>query len=141
MVAVNPSPQDSLNQVRQALEGGTIAVIGGDRRHAHLHRLSEAFALQKLLWVPTRESDASARRFVSVVGHAEMIMVISLHGLLRHQHTRDLRNLCRKLNIPHLTYWRSPHPLGVAAAIVAQQLVNAILDRRGRLVSPKSVGR
>jgi hypothetical protein len=132
MVAINPSSQDLLDRVRQVLEGGTIAVIGGDRRQAHLHRMTEAFGLERLLWVPTRESDASARRFASVVGRTDLILVISLHGLLRHQHTHDLRDLCRRFGVPHLTCWRSPHPTGVAAAIVAQHLIEAILARRGR---------
>lgn len=132
MVAMNHSSQDPLDRVRQILEGGTIAVIGGDRRRAHARRMTDAFGLEGLLWVPTRESDASARRFAAVVGQTDVMLVISLYGLLRHQHTHDLRDLCRKFGVPHLAYWRSPHPTGVAAAIVAQRLIESILARRGR---------
>ena len=132
MLAMNPCWPDPLDRIRQILEGGTIAVIGGDRRQTHVQRMVDAFALDGLLWVPTRESDASARRFAKVVGQADLILVISLHGLLRHQHTHDVRDLSRKFGVPHLTYWRSPHPTGVAAAIVAQSLIESILARRGR---------
>lgn len=132
MVASNPSPLDPLERVRRILDGSTIAVIGGDRRRAHAHRLTEAFGLNELLWVPTRESDASARRLSPVIGRTDLILVISLRGLLRHQHTHDLRRLCRSSNVPLLNCWRSPHPTRVAAAIVAQHLIQAILARRGR---------
>lgn len=132
MVAMNPAGQNPLHQVRHILRGGTIAIVGGDQRRTHVERLSRAFELDGLLWVPTRESDASSRRFASVLSRESLILVVSLHGLLRHQHTHDLRDLCRRFRIPLLPYWRSPHPAGLAAAIVAQHLTDAIRARHGR---------
>lgn len=132
MVAMNPADQDPLNRVRRILRGGTIAIVGGDQRRTHIERLSRAFELEGLLWVPTRESDASSRRFAPVLSRESLILVVSLHGLLRHQHTHDLRELCRRFKIPLLPYWRSPHPAGLAAAIVSQHLIDAIRARHGR---------
>jgi len=132
MVAMNPADQDPLARVRRILRGGTIAIVGGDQRRTHIERLSRAFELKGLLWVPTRESDASSRRFATVLSRESLILVVSLHGLLRHQHTRDLRDLCRRFAIPLLPYWRSPHPAGLAAAIIAQHLIDAIRARHGR---------
>lgn len=132
MVAMNPADHDPLAHVRRTLRGGTVAIIGGDQRRTHIERLSRAFELSRLLWVPTRESDASPRRFASVLSRESLSLVVSLHGLLRHQHTHDVRDLCRRFEIPLLSYWRSPHPSGLAAAIVAQHLIDAIRDRRGR---------
>jgi len=132
MVAMNPADQDPLARVRRILRGGTIVIVGGDQRRTHIERLSRAFELEGLLWVPTRESDASSRRFASVLSRESLILVVSLHGLLRHQHTHDLRDLCRRFEIPLLPYWRSPHPVGLAAAIVAQHLIDAIRARRER---------
>lgn len=132
MVAMNPAVRDSLARVRPILRGGTIAIVGGDQRRTHIERLSTAFELNGLLWVPTRESDASPRRFASVLDREDLILVVSLHGLLRHQHTHALRDLCRRFEIPLLAYWRSPHPAGLAAAIVAQHLIDAIRARHGR---------
>lgn len=132
MVAMNPADQDPLARVRRLLQGGTIAIVGGEQRRTHIERLSRAFELEGLLWVPTRESDASSRRFASVLSRESLILVVSLHGLLRHQHTHDLRDLCRRFEIPLLPYWRSPHPAGLAAAIVAQHLIEAIRARHGR---------
>ncbi|NUQ52538.1 MAG: hypothetical protein HUU19_07560 [Phycisphaerales bacterium] len=132
MVAMNPADRDPLDQVRRILQGGTIAIVGGDQRRTHVERLSQAFELDGLLWVPTRESDASSRRFAAVIRREELTLVVSLHGLLRHQHTHDLRAMCRRFNIPLLSYWRSPHPAGLAAALVAQHMLDAIRARRGR---------
>jgi hypothetical protein len=131
MVAMNPADQDPLARVRSILRGGTIAIVGGDQRRKHVERLSQAFELEGLIWVPTRESDASSRRFASVLCRESLTLVVSLHGLLRHQHAHDLRDLCRWHEIPLLPYWRSPHPAGLAAAIVAQHLVDAIRARKG----------
>jgi hypothetical protein len=120
-----------LREARLALRGGRIGIVGGDQRRDHIDRIVRAFELQGLLWVPTRESDASPRRFEAALVRDELLLVVSLHGLLRHQHTRDLRAICRSLEVPLLPYWRSPHPLGLAGAIVAQRLINAIRARRG----------
>lgn len=131
MVAMNPAGRDPVNQVRDLLRGGKIAVVGGNERRTHIERLSQAFELDRLLWVPTRETDASPRRFASALEREGLVLVVSLHGLLRHQHTHDLRALCRRQGIPLLVYWRSPHPSGLAAAIVAQHLIDAIRAQRG----------
>lgn len=132
MVAINPADRDPLDQVRRILQGGTIAIVGGNQRRTHVERLSRAFELDGLLWVPTRESDASSRRFAAVIQREELTLVVSLHGLLRHQHTHDLRDMCRRFDVPLLPYWRSPHPAGLAAALVAQHMLDAIRARRGR---------
>jgi hypothetical protein len=130
MVAKIPSVQDPIPQVRALLHGTVVAVVGGDKRHAHSDRLCQTFELRGLLWVPTRESDASPSRFASVIAQDDIVLVVALLGLLRHQHTRDLRGLCKRFAVPHLVYWRSPHPRGLAAAIIAQHLVGSIAARR-----------
>jgi len=106
---------------RDLLEGKSVAVIGGDPRPFHLHRLQNAFGLSNVVWIPTRESDASSRRFEALIRNRSADLVVSLAGLLRHQHTRDLRDLCKRHAMPLVTCWRSPNPTSVATAILQQQ--------------------
>lgn len=132
MVAMNSSDQDPCRKVREVLRGTTVVIVGGDERRAHTERLRQTFELRGLLWVPTRESDASPERFASVVAQDGIVLVVALLGLLRHQHTHDLRDLCKRFAVPHLSYWRSPHPRGLAAAIEARHLIDLIASRRIR---------
>lgn len=132
MVAMNSSDRDPCRRVREVLRGTTVVIVGGDERRAHTERLCQAFELRGLLWVPTRVSDASPERFASVVAHDGIVLVVALLGLLRHQHTHDLRDLCKQFAVPYLSYWRSPHPRGLAAAIVTQHLIDSIAARRVR---------
>jgi len=131
MVALNPSNHDPIHLIKMLLHGGTIALVGGLPRQPHITRLADAFDLEDVLWVSMRESDPSSRRFSSVLLKPEIVLVVALNGLLRHQHTHDLRALCKQCEVPHLAYWRSPHPAGLADAIISQHLIKRIRDRRG----------
>ena len=113
---------NDVNRIKKILSGKTMVLVGGDERPEHKKRLLAAFGLLDVIWIETRDSDPSSRRFASIVRRAEVAIVVALSGLLRHQHIRDLRTLCRELGRPLLTYWRSPHPEGLAAAITAQKL-------------------
>lgn len=130
MVAFNPESMDPVADIRALLGGSVIVVVGGDRRATHIERLERCFELRGLLWVPTRESDASSARFEPALRRPEVLLVVALQGLLRHQHTHDLRELCRRNRLPMAACWRSPHPTGLAAAIVQQRLSDAIRRRR-----------
>ena len=127
----DPSDHDPIHLIKTLLHGGTIALVGGLPRQPHITRLANAFDLKDVLWVSMRESDPSPRRFSSVVVKPELVLVVALNGLLRHQHARDLRALCRHFEVPLLVYWRSPHPAGLADAIISQRLIKRIRDRRG----------
>lgn len=122
--------QNSLENMVESLRMAFVVVVGGEVRQSHCRRLEQAFELRQLIWVPMREADASPRRFASVIQQDGVSFVVGLHGLLRHQHARDLRGMCRRLQIPYLACWRSPNPHRIVAAIVQQRLVEAI---RGRL--------
>src|SRR4051794_25646351 len=110
----------SIAQVRGFLSGKTVAIVGGDDRPQHRKRLEEAFGLRRVIWIPTRSSDPSARRFSPLIRRGDVALVVGLLGLLRHQHVRDLRSLCRDAECPFVPYWRSPHPEGLAIAILSR---------------------
>ncbi|MFN7784722.1 MAG: hypothetical protein ACK5QR_00005, partial [bacterium] len=57
----------TLDLVRRALIGGTILVVGGDRRDASIARLKTALRLKEVVHRETRESDASSKRFASAL--------------------------------------------------------------------------
>jgi hypothetical protein len=120
---------NAIETVRQVLTDRRIVLVGGDPRPNHAKRLETAFRLREALWVPTRESDASSRNFSSVLRRGNASLVVALHGLLRHQHARDLHELCRVLDLPVLAYWRGPNPAGLASAIIERKLI-ASLQRR-----------
>lgn len=126
------APVVDFHVVNQLLHGSTIVLVGGMQRQKHIDRITQRFGLAKLIWVSTRESDASPRRFASVVARPDIDLVVSLLGLSRHQHGSDLRRLCRKFDVPLLTGWKSPHPNGLAAAITTQHLIGPIRVRRAR---------
>ena len=111
---------DAIHLVRESLRGQRIALVGGDPRPYHLLRLQKAFGLSAAIWVPTRESDASPRRFEHIIRERKVDLVVSLLGLLRHQHASDLRSLCRQFQIRLVTCRRSPHPAGLANAMLQQ---------------------
>ncbi len=108
----------SIDTVRACFSGKTLALIGGDRRDQQASRIREAFDLARTIWIETRDSDASSRRFESALRSGEIDIVVLMLGLVRHQHARDVRALCKKLKIPVVTAWRTPSPGPLADAIV-----------------------
>lgn len=116
--------------VREVLRDTTVVLVGGDRRLHHIRRIKAAFALSDVFWLSTRSSDPSARGFEAAIRRHDISLVVCLNGLVRHQHSHDLRQLCRDLRIPFVAGWRSPHPGPLAAAIVAQGAADLIRRRR-----------
>lgn len=110
--------KSSIELVRDRFQGKTMALIGGDRRDKHAARLRREFGLANVVWIETRDTDASSRRFESMIKRGEVALVVLLHGLIRHQHASDARRLCKEASIPLVPYWRSPHPQGLADAIL-----------------------
>lgn len=106
--------------VRSKFKNKTVALVGGDPRPECADRVRRAFALREAIWLPTREKDPSPGSFAPTLKRREVALVVALYGLLRHQHARDLRQLCRRLRIPLVAYRRTPNPNGLAVAIVQQ---------------------
>ena len=72
-----------------------VLIVGGDvRRHA-LGKLQAHFPAHVFKWLPTRESDPSGHQLVSWLSHPGIVAVVSLVGLVRHQHHRRIVELCR----------------------------------------------
>lgn len=123
---------NQVEHVRRALARTTVVLVGGDKRADHARRIKCAFDLRELIWIPTRDSDPSSRRFGPTLARCDASLVVGLNGLLRHQHIRDLRAICAEHRLLYLAYWRSPHPEGLAAAFLAHRAVRSD-DRRSCL--------
>ena len=72
-----------------------VIIIGGDVRHFQLDKLRAALCGIAVEWIPTRESDPGSSRFESRLRRRDTSLVVILCGLIRHQHARDITQLCR----------------------------------------------
>lgn len=108
------------------LEGKTVVIVGGTRGWEHSDRIIAALRLQTVIWIETRDSDPTSRKFDAVVRRRRPALVIGMKGLMRHQHCRDLRRVCKEIGAPLLEFWHCPHP---------DRLVADLNDRfRGRSI-------
>ena len=85
----------------------TVLIIGGDVRHFQLDKMRAALGGHSVDWIPTRESDPGTARFEAKIRRQETSVVVILCGLIRHQHSRDISRLCRKLGRRLLRLHRS----------------------------------
>lgn len=111
---------DPVAAARFCLQGSDLLIIGGDQRTHQLERLRREFGLRNVAWASTRESDPAPGRFRSLLQNHHFALVVLLNGLIRHQHARDAAALCEKLGTPLVRIWRSPSPVAIANATLAQ---------------------
>lgn len=72
-----------------------VLIFGGAiRRHA-LAKLRAHFPAYRFEWIPTRESDPAGSHLAFPLRLPGIIAVVSLVGLVRHQHHRRIVELCR----------------------------------------------
>ena len=108
------------------LEGKTVVIVGGTRGWEHSDRIIVALRLQAAIWIETRDSDPTPRSFDTVIRRRRPALVVGMRGLMRHQHCRDLRRVCKQMGVPLLEFWHCPHP---------DRLVADLNDRfRGRSI-------
>ncbi len=91
---------DSENPIRAALRGQRVLIIGGDRRETAVARLARDLELAEVVHCPTRESDASPRRFETQFRSPDFVLVIWVLGLSRTHHGIQVHRLCREHGVP-----------------------------------------
>ena len=96
----------------------TILIIGGDVRHFQLDKLRAALCGITVDWIPTCESDPGASRFEARLRRQETSLVVILCGLIRHQHARDIANLCRMHGQRLLRLHRSANIHAIASTLL-----------------------
>ena len=118
-------------QIRSALRGQKLVVVGGERREGALRRLVNAFELVEVIHCATRRSDASPRSFETSLRTPGIVLAVWALGLSRTHHGEHLHRLCRELRIPWIDCYRIPHPNALLARLEELRLCDALVDRRG----------
>ncbi len=118
--------------VLRALIGGTILVVGGDRRDASIARLKTALHLKEVVHCETRESDASARRFAAALAKPGVLLAVAVRGHSRTHHAQELHRLGRAIGLPVIDCYHIPHPNRLANDIERLRLLDSIARRAGR---------
>lgn len=116
-------------QIRCALTGLKILLVGGDPRPNAIEKIQSCLGLTEAIHCPTRKTDASAWRFLPKLHTARLALVVCARGLTRTQHGADLHALCRDLGVPLLNCNHIPHPNALVAAIAKARLTRAVLER------------
>lgn len=126
---------DSETSIRAALRGQRLLVIGGDPREKAIARLARDLELAEVVHCPTRQSDASPRRFESQFRAPDFVLVVWVLGLSRTHHGIHVHRLCREAGLPWIDCWRIPNA-GVLIAQIARLGVLAAIQRRRPVVAP-----
>lgn len=120
-------------QIRCALTGLKIVLVGGDPRPNAIEKIQVSLGLDEAIHCPTRKTDASAWRFLPRLRTTGLALVVCARGLTRTQHGADLHSLCRELSLPLLNCNHIPHPNALVAAIAKARLTRAVLERCAQL--------
>lgn len=118
------------SQIRSALRGQRLVVVGGERREGALRRLRNSFEFSEVVHCTTRKSDASPRSFESALRTPGVVLVVWALGLSRTQHGESLHRLCRELHIPWADFYRIPHPNAFIARLMELRLESVLAGRR-----------
>ncbi len=121
---------DSESQIRAALRGQRVLVIGGDRREKAITRLARELELAEVVHCATRKSDASPRKFSAQFRSPDFVLVVWVLGLSRTHHGIHVHRLCREHWVPWVDSWRIPHPAPLLDQIRRLGIVGALQRRR-----------
>jgi hypothetical protein len=127
---MNPNTE---SQVRSALIGHHILVVGGERREDARLRLQTRLGLLEVVHCPTRAQDASPRAFLPQIHDPSLLLVVCLLGVSRTHHSKQVHALCRDLELPFVDCARMPHPNQLVANLVRLRLGTALLKRAARI--------
>lgn len=121
--------------IRRAMSGFDVLLVGGERRHEGIDRLTSALGLRRAIHCATRRVDPSAHCFAAGLGNPELVLVVCIRGLCRTQHGKDLRAMCRQAALPLLDTSRIPHPRQLLATLARGTVGKAVLQRSACLQS------
>jgi len=115
-------------QIRAALKGTRMLIVGGDPSPKTIQRLKSSLSLRQVIHCPTRKSDASARRFQFRLHDQYIALVVCARGLTRTEHGKTLHALCRGLEVPLLNCYHIPHPNNLVASIAKARLTMPLVE-------------
>jgi len=115
----SPTPRSAaVQEVTQLLSGRSMVVIGGQRRPSSNEALKEAFQLQDLIWIETREHE-SISGFEPYIARPEVAAVVLAIRWSSHSFG-DVQAFCDKYGKPLVRLPGGYNPNQVAAQILAQ---------------------
>lgn len=110
-------------EARELLQGGSLVIIGGEPRADAIERITEAFALESVEWVPLSEHGTGAP-MQAPIARPSTRAVIVLIKLTGHLHAEEARVYARQAGKPciHL-------PAGYNPEQIAEHLLNQAAER------------
>ena len=97
----------------------TIVLVGGDIRNDQLCRLRRSVPNLDVEWIATRASDPGPSRYQFKVVRPETVLVVILDGLVRHEHSRHLLQLCRRHSKRYVRLYRSLNAERIVGALAS----------------------
>ncbi|HZW09639.1 MAG TPA: hypothetical protein VFF69_07030 [Phycisphaerales bacterium] len=114
-----PEWSERVLEVRELLRGRAIVVIGGEPRQDAANRLRDAFALDRVEWVPLTEHGSGAPMRAPIM-HPDTLLVLVLVKLAGHLHAGEAREYCRQAGKPLVMLQAGYNPEQVAYAVLGQ---------------------
>jgi len=111
-------PTPEVQEAARLLKGRSMVLIGGDRRPGSHQALEEAFGLQELIWIETREHQ-SISGFEPYVARPDVAVVILAIRWSSHSFG-EVRDFCNRYGKPLVRLPGGYSPNQVAAQIMGQ---------------------
>lgn len=112
-------------EVRELLKGGTVVLIGGEPRLDAIDRITQAFDLEDVDWVPLTEH-GSGTPMRAPIARPETRLVLVLVKLTGHLHSDEARRYAREYDKPCVML-----PAGYNPEQIAEQILQQAADRLG----------
>ncbi len=106
-------------RARELLEGGVIVVVGGEPRNEAMERITSAFGLADIVWVPLQEHGPS-QPMRSPIQRPETRLVLVLVKLAGHLHVKQAQEYARNADKPVVLLPAGYNPEQIADAISQQ---------------------
>ncbi|MDZ7619486.1 MAG: hypothetical protein U1E05_21000, partial [Patescibacteria group bacterium] len=116
--AAAPEVTSEVRAVAGLLQGKAMVLIGGDRRAGASQALKEAFALEELIWIPTKEHQ-SIDGFEPAIAQPNVALVLLAIRWSSHSYT-DVRAFCDRYGKPLVRLPGGYNPNQVAMQIMSQ---------------------
>ncbi len=115
-VATPPTPE--VREVARLLNGRSMVLIGGDQRPASCRALQDAFQLQELIWIETREHESIAS-FEPSIARPDVAVVVLAIRWSSHSFG-EVREFCDRHGKPLVRLPGGYNPNQVAVQILSQ---------------------
>lgn len=116
--AVSHEPTAEVAEAARLLAGKGVLLIGGSRRREAEEALEKAFGLEELVWVETKEHQATST-FEPLIARPDVALVLLAIRWSSHAFG-DVRQFCERHNKPLVRLPGGYNPNQVAAQVLAQ---------------------